>query len=233
MKYYNVMIRKMAKSYWFVIVVLAPIIYGICLFLYLKRYDSSTMIFYNYTVYFNCAIPFGTSLMISLYVKYEEQVGHFNHLLQLRSRKKWSLDLIVVSLLSVMMSTLISCLPLWLLIGNHYLGDILLYFILTTAFSLPVIVILWFIAFKIDTNVCLGIGTFFSIFLIYFGAQSLGYSIWQYIPLLYGTRYLYLLTSNQYEISTFVWSLYAIVSLILLVAFVAWFNRWEGRSIDK
>ncbi|MDP1421857.1 hypothetical protein Q8G35_26745 [Peribacillus simplex] len=233
MSYYKVVLYKMAKSYWFLIMALAPILYGICAFLYLKRYDSSASIFHGYTVYFNCAIPFGISLMISLYIKYEEQIGHFNHLLQLSDRKKWSMDLILISVVSIMGSALISCVPLWLLIGNRFLGDILLYFILTTIFSLTVVIILWFIALKINANVCLGIGVFFSIFLIYFGANSLGDSIWQYIPLLYGTRYLYWLTTNHYEVTSIVASLYIIVNAILLGAFMLWFIKWEGRTINE
>lgn len=233
MKYLNVMLYKMAKSFWFLIMILAPIIYGVSLFLYLERYDSLNHIFVDYTVYFNSAIPFGISLMISLYVRYEEQIGHFNHLLQLRSRKEWSTDLILLSLGSVMFSTLVSCILLWMLIGNHFTGDILLYSILTTIFSLPVIIILWFIALKINTSVCLGMGIFLSIFLIYFGANSLGDSIWQYIPLLYGTRYLHLLTIGDYGYSTLVWGLYTSVSVILFVAFVIWFNKWEGRTISE
>ncbi|WP_156857485.1 hypothetical protein [Oceanobacillus sp. AG] len=233
MKYLNVMFYKMAKSYWFFIMILAPVVYGISLFLYLERYDSLIRIFVSYTVYFNCAIPFGIALMISLYVRYEEQIGHFNHLLQLRSRKEWSKNLIFVSLGSVYFSTLISCIPLWMLIGNHFTGDILLYSILTTIFTLPVIIILWFMALKINTSVCLGMGIFFSIFLIYFGANSLGDSIWQYIPLLYGTRYLQLLTIGDYVYSPLVWGLYTSVSLILFVAFLTWFNKWEGRKINE
>lgn len=233
MKHLNVLIYKMTKTHWFLIMTLAPIIYGFSLFLYLKGHESPTYVFFNYTVYFNSAIPFGTSLMISLYVRYEEQIGHFNHLLQLRNRKKWSMDLILISLGSVMVSTLISCIPLWMLIGNRFFGDILLYFILTTIFSLSVIIILWFIALKINTSVCLSMGIFLSIFLVYFGAQSLGDSIWQYIPLLYGTRYLYQLTMIDYEMTFIVWGLYLTVNIILLAAFILWFNKWEGRSINE
>lgn len=40
MKYLNVMLYKMAKSFWFLIMILAPIIYGVSLYLYLERYDS-------------------------------------------------------------------------------------------------------------------------------------------------------------------------------------------------
>lgn len=233
MRYFIVMVYKMSKSYWFLIMALAPVTYGIGLYLYLNRYDSSPHIFYEYTIYFNCAIPFGISLMISLYVKYEEQIGHFNHFLQLQNKIRWSIGLILVSIGSIMISTLISIPPLWLLIGNPYFKDILLYFILTTVFSLPIIIILWFIALKINTSVCLSIGVFFSIFFVYFGAQSLGDSIWQYIPLLYGTRYLHLFTTSHYEISILVWSLYAIISVILLGLFILWFNKWEGRTISE
>ncbi|MBM7645202.1 MFS family permease [Scopulibacillus daqui] len=233
MRYYKVLSYKMMRSYWFLIMILAPIIYGICLFLYLKRYDNPTLIFYDYTIYFNCAIPFGISLMISLYIKYEEQIGHFNHILKLPDRAKWGISLIVISILSIMCSTFISCFPLWLLIGQRFLNDILLYFILTIIFSLTVIIILWFIAIKINANICLGAGVFFSIFLIYFGAQSLGDSIWQYIPLLYGTRYIYQLMANHHEFTFLIISLYVIINAILLGVFVIWFNKWEGRVINE
>lgn len=233
MNNFKVMLFKVMKSYWFLVMISAPIIYGVCLFLYLGRYDNSAESFYNYTVYFNCALPFGISLMVGLYVKYEEQIGHFNHLLQLPNRMKWSINAIILSVGSVLCSTLVSCLPLWLLVGNEFSGEILLYVVFTTLFSLPMIIILWFIALKINANICFGIGVFLTIFLIYFGAQSLGDTIWIYIPLLYGTRYVYELFTSHYEYTATVISLYFVTSLLLSVFFIWWFNRWEGRVVNE
>src|SRR5699024_3986903 len=138
-------------------------------------------------------LPFGIALMISLYTRYEEQIGHFNHLLQLPRRDKWLLNMMSFSWVSVGVSTFISCVPLWLLVGDTFSKFIIYYLLLTTLFSLPFIIILWFVALKMNMSLCLGMGVFLSLYLILFGANSLGDTIWTYIPLLYGTRFLYVI----------------------------------------
>lgn len=227
------MLFKMIKSYWFLVMILAPIVYGVCLLLYFGEHNHSQEVFYTYTVYFNCALPFGISSMVGLYVKYEEQIGHFNHLLQLPNRMIWSINAIILGVGSVLCSTFVSCLPLWLLVGSEFSGKILLYVVLTTLFSIPMVIVLWFIALKINPNICFGLGVFLSIFLIYFGAQSLGDTIWIYIPLLYGTRYIHALLINHYEHTFIVSSLYIGTSLFLSVLFIWWFNKWEGRVVSE
>lgn len=218
------------RTNWVLVMVALPVLYGLLLYWYLDRYDNLEQEFFSYALYYNCLLPCGIALMISLYTQYEEQIGHFNHLLQLPNRSNWLMNMLFFSWLSVSISTFISCVPLWLLVGSTYNVYILYYLLLTTLFSLPTIIILWFIALKINMSLCLGTGIFFSLFLVLFGANSLGDIIWIYIPLLYGTRYLSERgTSNEF----FIFSIFLLCTCFLLAFIMYWFNRWEGRIINE
>lgn len=223
---------KLIRTNWVLVMVVLPILYGLLLYWYLGRYNDPEQIFFAYVLYYNCLLPCGIALMISLYTQYEEQIGHFNHLLQIPRRDKWLMNMVFFSWVSVGFSTLISCLPLWLLVSSTYNQYIMYYFLLTTLFSLPIIIILWFIALKMNMSLCLGAGVFLSLFIILFGANSLGDTIWRYIPLLYGTRYLYVM-ENSYEFSFFIFSMFLLFSGLLLATVIYWFNRWEGRTINE
>ncbi|MBN6189444.1 hypothetical protein JQN58_21555 [Aneurinibacillus sp. BA2021] len=223
---------KLIRTQWVVVMVALPILYGLLLYWYLGRYNDAKIILFSYAAYYNCLLPCGIALLVSLYTQYEEQIGHFNHLLQLPRRNKWLMNMIFFSWLSVGISTFISCGPLWLLVGSTYNKYILCYFLLTAVFSLPIIILLWFVALKINTSLCLGVGIFLSVFLILFGINSLGDTIWMYIPLLYGTRYLYVI-DMPYEFLIFIFSTFLIISGLLLASVIWWFNRWEGRVINE
>lgn len=221
---------KLIRTNWGFVMVALPVLYGLLLYWYLGRYDNFEQIFFSYALYYNCLLPFGIALMISLYTQYEEQIGHFNHLLQFPRRDQWLINMITFSWLSVGISTLITCVPLWLLIGNSYNVYILYYFLFTTLFSLPIIMILWFVTLKINMGVCLGTGAILTLFLVTFGANSLGDGIWPYIPLLYGTRYLSERgTSNE----LFIFSMFLLCTCFLLAFIMYWFKRWEGRIINE
>ena len=221
---------KLIRTNWLLVMVAIPLLYGLLLYWYYGRYDNPEKAFIFYGLFYNCLLPFGMALMISLYTQYEEQIGHFNHLLQLPRRDKWLMNMMFVSWLSVGISTLITCVPLWLLVGSTYNASILYYFLFTTLFSLPMIIILWFVALKVNMGLCLGTGAILSLFLFTFGANSLGDIIWKYIPLLYGTRYLS-------EIETlnrlFIFSMFLLFTCFLLVITIYWFKRWEGRIINE
>lgn len=223
---------KLFHTYWVIVMVALPILYGLLLYWYLGRFDDPEQVFFAYALYYNCLLPFGVSLMISMYTQYEEQIGHYNHLLQLPYRAKWLMNMVFFSWLSVGISTFISCLSLWLLVGSRYNQYIMYYLLLTTLFSLPFIIILWFVALKMNVSLCLGMGIFSTLFLALFGANSLGDTIWTYIPLLYGTRYLYVI-DKSYEFSFFISSMFLLVSFLLFAAVIYWFNRWEGRIINE
>ncbi|WP_068677805.1 hypothetical protein [Oceanobacillus sp. Castelsardo] len=223
---------KLIHTNWVIVMVALPILYGFLLYWYLGRYNDPLQVFSAYVLYYNCMLPTGIALMISLYTQYEEQIGHFNHLLQLPRRDKWLMNMLFISWLSVGISTFISSVPLWLLVGSTFNQYIIYYLLLTTLFSLPIIIISWFVALKINTSLCLGIGIFFSLFLVLFGANSLGDTIWSYIPLLYGTRYLYVIDISN-EFSFFIFSMFFLFSGLLLASIIWWFNRWEGRVINE
>ncbi|RLL40113.1 hypothetical protein D8M04_19420 [Oceanobacillus piezotolerans] len=223
---------KLIHTNWVIVMVALPILYGLLLYWYLGRYNDPELIFFSYATYYNCLLPFGIALMISLYTQYEEQIGHFNHLLQLPHRDKWLMNMLFMSWLSVGISTFISSVPLWLLVDSTFNQHVMYYLLITTLFSLPIIIISWFVALKINTGLCLGVGIFFSLFLILFGANSLGDTIWMYIPLLYGTRYLYVIDVSN-EFSLFIFSIFFLFSGLLLASIIWWFNRWEGRAINE
>lgn len=221
---------KLARTNWILVMLVLPVLYGLFFYWYLGRYNNLEVVISLYGVFYNCLLPFGMALMISLYIQYEEQIGHFNHLLQLPRRDQWLMNMIVVSWLSVGISTLITCVPLWLLVGSTHNLSILYYFLFTTLFSLPIIMILWFVTLKINMGICLGTGAILSVFLVTFGAKSLGDGIWPYIPLLYGTRYLSERgTSNE----LFIFSMFLLCTCFLLAFIMYWFKRWEGRIINE
>lgn len=225
-------ILKIIHTNWITVMIALPILYGLLLSWYLGRFSDPEQMFFAYVLYYNCLLPFGIALMISLYTQYEEEIGHFNHLLQIPCRAKWLMNMLLLSLISVGISTLISSLPLWLLVGSTYNKYIMYYLLFTTLFALPIIIILWFVALKINMSLCLGVGVFLSLYLILFGANSLGDTIWTYIPLLYGTRYLYVI-DHSLELSVFILSMFLLFSGLLLTAIIYWFNRWEGRTINE
>lgn len=225
-------IWKLIHTKWVIIMIALPILYGSILYWYLSRFHDSDQIFFSYTLYYNCLLPCGMALMISVYTQYEEQVGHFHHLLQLSHRATWMLNMLFFTWFSVGISTLISSVPLWLLVGGTYTPAIIAYLLLTTVFALPIMIILWFVALKMNTSLCLGVGIFLSIYLILFGANSLGDTIWTYIPLLYGTRYLYAINQSD-ALSFVIFSVFLLFSMVLLAAIIYWFNRWEGRIINE
>lgn len=228
----NAITMKLIKTNWVMVMVTLPILYGLLLYWYLGRYNDSELMFFSYATYYNCLLPCGIALMVSLYTQYEEQIGHFNHLLQLPRRGKWLINIMFLTLLSVGISTFISTVPLWLLVGSTFNQYIMYYFVLTILFSLPIIIISWFVALKINTNLCLGVGIFLSLFSVLFGTTTLGDTIWIYIPLLYGTRYLYVIDMSN-ELSLFIFSMFLLITSLLLAAVIWWFNRWEGRVINE
>ena len=73
---------KLMRTNWILVMVALTVLFGLFLYWYLGRYDNLDQVFYSYTLYFNCLLPCVIALMISLYTQYEEQIGHFNHLLQ-------------------------------------------------------------------------------------------------------------------------------------------------------
>lgn len=225
-------IFKLFRTYWILVMISLPILYGLLLYWYLGRFNDPREIFFSYALYYNCLLPCGIALMVGLYIQYEEQIGHFNHLLQIPRRDKWLINIMFLSWFSVGVSTLISCIPLWMLIGDSYNRYLMYYLVLTTLFSLPFIIILWFIALKMNMGLCLGIGIFLSLFLVLFGANSLGDTIWMYVPLLYGTRYLYVM-GMSYKFSLFIFSIFLSLTSLLLAVVIYWFNRWEGRIINE
>lgn len=232
MNFIKMTIFKLIRTYWIVIMVALPILYGALLYWYLGRYDNPKQMFYSYTLYYNCVLPCGIALLISLYTQYEEQIGHFNHLLELPRRRMWLLNMMFISWFSVGVSTGISAVPLWFLIGNSYNQYIVYFLLLTTLFSLPFIILLWFIALKVNVSLSLGIGIFFSLFLTLFGANSLGDTIWMYVPFLYGTRYLYVMNIS-FNVSLFIFSMFLLLTSILLSIVTYWYKRWEGRTINE
>lgn len=223
---------KLIHTNWLIVMLALPVLYGVIVYWYLGRFDDPKQVFFSYALYYNCSLPFGIALMISLYTRYEEQIGHFNHLLQLPRRDKWLLNMMSFSWVSVGVSTFISCVPLWLLVGDTFSKFIIYYLLLTTLFSLPFIIILWFVALKMNMSLCLGMGVFLSLYLILFGANSLGDTIWTYIPLLYGTRFLYVIGISD-SLSFFIFSIFLLFTGLLLVIVIMWFNRWEGRTINE
>ena len=225
---------KLMRTNWILVMVALPVLFGLFLYWYLGRYDNLDQVFYSYTLYFNCLLPCVIALMISLYTQYEEQIGHFNHLLQLPRRDKWLLNMIVFTWLSVGISTLLNSVPLWLLVGSSYNVYILYYLLLTTLFSLPVIIILWFVALKINVGICLGAGVFFGVFFMSFGANILGDEMWMYVPLLYGTRYFSeIMMPNEHSLLPLVICMFLLCSGFLLAVVTYWFKRWEGRIINE
>ena len=223
---------KLIHTNWVIVMMSLPILYGLLLYWYLGRYSDPEQVFSIYALYYNCLLPLGIALMISSYTQHEEQIGHFNHLLQLPRRDKWLLNMVFISWFSVGISTLISSVPLWLLVGSTFNQYIMYYLLLTTLFSLPIIIISWFVVLKINTSLCLGVGIFLSLFLVLFGANSLGDTIWMYISLLYGTRYLYMIDISN-EFSLFIFSMFSLCCGLLLASIIWWFNRWEGRMINE
>jgi len=223
---------KLIHTHWLIVMLVLPALYGLLVYWYLGRVDDYEHMFFSYALYYNCSLPFGIALMISLYIRYEEQIGHFNHLLQLPRRGKWLMHMMSFSWISVGISTFISCIPLWLLVGDTYSKFIIYYLLLTILFSLPFIIILWFVALRINMSLCLGIGIFLSLYLILFGASSLGDTVWPYIPLLYGTRYLYVIGISDNH-AFFIFSIFLIFTGLLLTFVMLWFNRWEGRTINE
>src|SRR5699024_1323264 len=133
---------KLIHTNWLIVMLALPALYGLLVYWYLGRLDDPEKVFFSYALYYNCSLPFGIALMISLYTRYEEQIGHFNHLLQFPRRDNWLINMISISWVSVGVSTLISCVPLWLLVGGAYNKFIIYYLLLTTLFSLPFIIIL-------------------------------------------------------------------------------------------
>src|SRR5699024_11750174 len=131
--------------------------------------------------------------LISLYTQYEEQIGHFNHLLELPRRRMWLLNMMFISWFSVGVSTGISAVPLWFLIGNSYNQYIVYFLLLTTLFSLLFIIFLWFIALKVNVFLCLGIGILFSLFLTLFGVNIFACTVWMFVAFLYSICYLYVI----------------------------------------
>ncbi|GIP64726.1 multidrug ABC transporter permease [Virgibacillus pantothenticus] len=223
---------KLIRTNWVIIMVALPILYGLVLYWYLGRYNDLEQAYFMYALFYNCLLPCGIALLVSLYVQYEEQIGHFNHLLQLPRRDKWLITMVFVTWLSVGISTLISCVPLWLLVSSTYNQYIGYYLLFTTLFCLPMIIIMWFVALKINASLCLGMGVLLSLFLILFGANSLGDTIWMYVPLLYGTRYLYVV-GRSHEDLFFILGLFVLFCSFLFAALIYWFNRWEGRKINE
>src|SRR5699024_7869310 len=120
MNFFKMITFKLIRTYWIIVMVAFPILYGVLLYWYLDRYDDPNQIFFSYALYYNCLLPCGIALLISLYTLYEEQIGHFNHLLELPRRGMWLLNMMFVSLFSVGVSTGISAVPLWFLIDNSY-----------------------------------------------------------------------------------------------------------------
>src|SRR5699024_1273730 len=112
---------------------------------------------------------------------------------------------------------------------NQY---VVYFLLLTTIISLPFIILLWFIALKVTVSLSLGIGIFFSLFLTLFGANSVGDTICMYVPCLYGTRYLYVLNISI-NVSLFIFSMFLLLTSILLSIVTYWYKRWEGRTINE
>src|SRR5699024_3355652 len=51
---------------------------------------------------------------------------------------------------------------------------------------------------------------------------------WMYVPFLYGTRYLYVMNIS-FNVSLFIFSMFLLLTSILLSIVTYWYKRWEGR----
>ena len=202
--------------------------YILCIDFYLGPSWHKTAI-QIYTGCFNAITPLILSITVFQTIKFEESIGHFNHILSKTSRLSWALATLMYIYINYVLSLIISTLNL--IIMSENLNISLFYLLTSLLFNILITVIIFMIGLFIKNVLAIVGGIFSVIFNIYFGVEVLGDQSWYYMPITYATRYIpmYFQNSVPYVLTLILY----VMSLIIICGFLMLtIKKWSGRKIN-
>lgn len=207
----------------------------VCLGLYTvyfsyHKFMTASNLYLTYLLYINTLAPTLMALIISAIFKFEEQNKNYNRLLSISNRSSWTNNMVVFCMFLWLLFTIftIGCLSMIVEINFKIkLITLITLFVLNLIF-IPIFI---YIALKLGSGICIGIGALFFIIKICYGTTMLGNGIWNLIPFVYPEKSVYILyNSNYIEFSKLI-GISLVILIFLLVALHVWYCQWNGREI--
>ncbi|TRW80369.1 BsaG protein (plasmid) [Staphylococcus agnetis] len=181
-----------------------------------------------YTSSFNVMVSIFLSINVYQVINFEENIGHFNHILSKPKRINWALSVLFFSYSITSLCIIIAVINLFIHTNNVFIT--LFFFVSSFVFNIITLIILFIfgVFFKSILSIIIGILNF--IFNVYFGLEVLGDHSWFYMPTTYSTRYIHMYIENNIPMTLTI--IMYIVSTIILFCFIyIRFNKWNGRVI--
>ncbi|HDA2424622.1 TPA: BsaG protein [Staphylococcus aureus] len=209
-----------------------PIIVTILFILFINWYLNVNLWNGRQISLFTASFNAITSLLISINVyqviNFEENIGHFNHILGKANRLNWLIaSMIFTYTITAVCILLVSINLLW---HSHDMKITLMFIGVSLFFNVIILLLLFIFSIFIKDVLAIVVGVLMFIFNVYFGLEVLGDHSWFYLPITYATRYVYMyIEGNIPVMMTMV--IYIIIMLLLAVLLFKGFNKWSGRTI--
>ena len=234
------------------IVIIVPIFYPLFMLWYFTKHSAQNQIYDAFFMVISVAMPIMASLLCGLIGTQEENAGNFNTVLGSTNRRTTNyisklILLLLMTVTSVLFSTIVLLTGMkWLLhVENIQVGLFLLGALFVILGSLILYIIHLFLSFAFGMGASIALGGAGFLIAAIFGGTVVGDTTWQFIPWTWAARLSQLpevfirdfqlpsgLNPSVFFAEQFCKGISAVIigTVIVLIASIVWFSRWEGRK---
>ncbi|MCP8609787.1 hypothetical protein NMF38_24925, partial [Acinetobacter baumannii] len=143
-----------------------------------------------FTASFNAITWLLISINVYQVINFEENIGHFNHILGKANRLNWlNASMIFTYTITAICILLASINLLW---HSHDMKITLMFIGVSLFFNVIILLLLFIFSIFIKDVMAIVVGVLMFIFHVYFGLEVLGDHSWFYLPITYATCYVYM-----------------------------------------
>ncbi|MFH4354410.1 MAG: hypothetical protein WDW21_02560 [Neisseriaceae bacterium] len=197
-------------------------------FSYQKLSDDKEII--TFYTYYNLLIELFLAFLIGRYFQLEESANNYNKLLQIPNRSNWFFSVILCFIFILILSVIFSY-SVFFIFGHTEINYITLItvVILTVLLNIIYIPCFLYLALRFNSNISIALSFVLVPFIIYYGLNTPGEGIRQYIPFLYPFAALKAYFETNYLelfklIETYI---LALVGSLLIIN--KWYRNWDGN----
>ena len=234
------------------IVVIVPILYPLIMLWYFTKHSIQSQIYDAFFLVISVAMPIMAALLCGLIGTQEENAGNFNVLLgsingRMTNYASKFILLILMTVSSVFFSTIVLLVGMkWILhVENIQAGLFLQGALFVILGSLILYIIHLFLSFAFGMGASIAVGGAGFLIAAIFGGTVVGDAIWPFIPWTWAARLSQLpevfirdfqmpsgINPSELFAEQFSKGISAVIigTVIVLIASIVWFSRWEGRK---
>lgn len=240
-------LRLKGSFFWPATLGVVAVLGIVCGFYVRYRGLTGQDVYAGYAQIINILVPVLASLFVYLSLKPEEDQGTFNRMLSAPSRYAfYKAKIVFWSIFSIVFS--ICCTLLFSFASNTFPDDGPLYVaggLVAGIAMIPVYLLALFMNLRFSMGASIGIGSLGTLMGAVMGTTSIGAKIYLLFPWSYGSIASVNLGLSRFFHSTqgptvpdgdrwiTVLTIAIILSILMSVASMLWFNRWEGRPGDE